>query len=267
MKTHIESTHQNRLTGGIELALAAFALLLTAAAPALAGHGNVGNPQIAPPQSHFRGQSYGEWAAAYFQWVYSLPVTAHPLFDTADCSAGQTGNVWFIDGTHGQPFPPAGRDCTIQAGTAIFLALAATFQDNEACNGNVIQRTSFTESELRAMAYTNFNNFLGHRGIVIDGVTVLGLPDCDPSDPSTCQTPYRVQSPVFDYTVPAFDNILIGDDGPCYDNPTGNGEPYTARGVVADGVFVMIKPLPVGEHIFQFGPLPALSRLYRITVE
>ena len=36
---------------------------------AMAGEGNVGNTQIAPPQSHFHGQTYGEWSAAWFQWV------------------------------------------------------------------------------------------------------------------------------------------------------------------------------------------------------
>jgi len=271
MKTHTGSTHQSRLTGGIERALAAIALLLATAAPALAGQGNVGNPGIAPPQSHFRGQSYAEWSAAYFEWVYSLPVDRHPLFDTAPCSEGQTGNVWFIDGTHGTPFPPAGRDCTIPAGTALFLSLAARNQENEnGCDGDVIQRTDYDEAELRAMAHDGLNGFLGSRGIVIDGVQVLGLPACDPSNPSTCESPYRVQSPVFDYTVPLHNSILVGDYGPCYDSPPRT-EPYTVQGVVADGVYVMIKPLPVGEHILQFGPLPApggsFSRLYRITVE
>jgi hypothetical protein len=229
--------------------------------------GNLGNPPIAPPQSQFFGQTYSEWSAAWFRWVYSLPSTAHPLLDTAECSAGQTGDVWFIGGTRGpNPFPPLGRNCTIPAGTALFLALAANQWDNEACGASGIQRTTFTESQLRMFAYNNLNGFLGSRGIEIDGVDVQGLPACDPSNPSTCQSPYRVQSPVYNYTVPAFDNLLILDDGACYNNPSGTGAPYTALGAVADGVYVMIKPLPVGQHTIRFGPLPALSRLYHITV-
>ena len=106
--------------------------------------------------------------------------------------------------------------------------------------------------------------------LVIDGVEVQGLPSCDPTDPTTCNTPYRVQSPVFDRRVPAFDNLLIGEDGACYENRTGTGAPYTVHGAVADGVYVMIKPLPVGEHTIRFGLTDQATgepnRLYRITV-
>jgi hypothetical protein len=269
--------YQKHLIAGITFALAALALLLAAVWPALASPnsvGNLGNPSIAPPQSHFRGLSYSEWAAAWFQWVFSLPSDHHPLLDTADCSAGQTGNVWFIDGTHGSPFPSSGRHCTIPAGTALFLSLASRNQDNEGCSADDarIERTSDKESVLRMKAHDILNGFLGSRRIVIDGVDVHGLPACDyPDHPATCNSPYRVQSPVFDYTVPALNNLLIIDDGACYDDPYGDHTtPYTALGAVADGVFVMIKPLSVGEHTIEFGlPDPATgthTRLYFITV-
>ena len=256
------------------LALAALTLLVTTLAPALAGPnnvGNLGNPSIAPPQSHFRGLTYSEWSAGWFQWAYSLPVTHHPLFDTADCSAGQTGNVWFIDGTHGTPFPQNGRECTVPPGTALFLSLAGSYADNEGCDGENIARTNNPEAVLRLQVHNNINNFLGSRRIVIDGVDVNGLPECDSSDPTTCDSPYRVQSPVYDYTVPAMDNILaLYDDGPCYASPPRPDTPYTAHGAVADGVFVMIKPLSAGEHTIQFGlPDPTTgepNRLYVITV-
>ncbi len=276
MENHIVQRHHKHLTGGIKAALAALAVLAVAVAPALADPskgGNLGNPGIAPPQSHFRGLTYSEWSAEWFQWVFSLPSTHHPLLDTAECSAGQTDKVWFIDGTHGSPFPSGGRHCTIPAGTALFLALAARNQDNEGCSSvddTRIERTSSTEPELRAFAHDALDSFLGSRRIVIDGVDVHGLPKCDPDHPTTCNSPYRVQSPVFDYTVPAFDNLLILDDGNCYKNPMGTGAPYTAHGAVADGVFVMIKPLEVGEHTVQFGlPDPTTgepNRLYNITV-
>ena len=116
---------KNRTTRLARWLIAALALLVAGVAPALAGTGNVGNPGIAPPQSHFHGQTYSEWSAGFFQWAYSLPFTDHPLFDTADCSEGQAGDVWFIDGTRGlMGFPPNGRNCTIPSGTALFLALA-----------------------------------------------------------------------------------------------------------------------------------------------
>src|SRR5713101_9232359 len=61
------------------------------------------NPGVLPPQSHAFGMTYGEWSAAWWQWAFSLPVDHHPLFDTADCSAGQSGKVWFL----GASFAPS----------------------------------------------------------------------------------------------------------------------------------------------------------------
>src|SRR5947207_14970671 len=123
---HVTSKHQRGPLARMKAAFLA-ALLIALVAPALADSGqvgNLGNPLIAPPHSHFRGLSYSEWSAAFFQWVYSLPTLHHPLFDTADCSAGQTGKVWFIDGTaQGHGFPTEGRDCTVPVGTALFLLL------------------------------------------------------------------------------------------------------------------------------------------------
>ena len=228
--------------------------------------GNLGNPDIAPPQALYRGRTYGEWSAAWFQWAYSMPSTAHPLYDTAPCGAGQTGNVWFLDATHGTPFPTQGRDCTIPAGTALFLNIAASYVDNEGCSktGDTIQRTALAESELALTASNNLTGFLGTRGVAIDGVNVMGLPVCDPSNPVSCESPYRVPSPVFNMTVPAANNLLIQDDGPCYSTLA---TPYTDIGAVADGLYVMIKPLRVGQHTIRFGRVDqGLPRLYNITV-
>jgi hypothetical protein len=231
--------------------------------------GNLGNPGVAPPQSVFQGHTYSEWSAAWFQWVFSMPTTKNPLSNTADCSEGQKGKVWFIGNRNpGVPLPVS-RACTIPAGTALFLNVSTSEWDNELCDPAGIQRTTLTEDQLRAHAKADVNSFLSDpRRIVIDGVDVQGLPPaCDPSNPSTCQSPYRVQSPVFNYTVPAFDNLLIPFDGPCYNNPNGNGTPYTVTNAVADGLYVLIEPLPVGQHTIRFGRVNQnLPFLYNITV-
>jgi hypothetical protein len=257
MKTHNYTEISKALVKAI-FALGALGALgiVASVAPAIAGQGNIDNPSIVPPQSSFRGHTYSEWSAGFFQWVYSLQNAHNPLADTADCSAGQTGNVWFIDGTaKGAPFPAEGRNCTIPPGTALFLPVKASVDDNEACNGSVIQKTNksidFMRNEVEGWLLGNY----GVRKVIIDGVEVNGLPQaCDVSSPSTCLSPYRFQTPVFDYTVPALDNALLGN-GVCYDNPNGNGTPYTATGAVGDGFYMMIKPLSVGKHNIQFGPL------------
>jgi len=56
------------------------------------------NPAVMPVNSNPHGASYGEWAARWWQWEFSLPTTGNPIFDTADCNAGQTGKVWFLGG-------------------------------------------------------------------------------------------------------------------------------------------------------------------------
>jgi hypothetical protein len=259
MKHHSICNRQRRITTRLTSALAGLALLAGAVAPALAGPGNLGNTAIAPPQSHFRGRTYSEWSAAAFQWLMSLPYTHHPLFDTADCSEGQSGHVWFIDGRLGAGGPIV-RSCTIPAGTALFLMIAANGPvDNTGCAGDAVQLTNFTIDELRAFARDNLEGFLDDRGMAeVDGVLVDGL--------SGFHTPYRAQSTVFSYTVPPFDNILELINGACYRNP-----PAAALRVdeaVADGVYVMIKPLSVGQHTIRFGNprgIP-LGSVYHITV-
>lgn len=85
------------------------------------------NPGVLPPQSYPYGRSYGEWSAAWWQWVFNLPVstdgtTTHPLFVAGDidCSYGQSGKVWFLGGTYVVNPDPNGnfagtatRACTI----------------------------------------------------------------------------------------------------------------------------------------------------------
>ena len=236
---------------------------------------DLGNPNIVPPQESFGGQTYSEWVASHFQWVFSIPFTNHPLFDAADCvvgqptgcSIGQSGNVWFLDGRLGSG-GSVNRCCTIPAGTALFLMITGSEFDNANChNPHTVELTSFTEDELRDFAADSVDSLLsggtdgtsGRGQCVIDGRPVENLPG--PS-PSTLTSPYRVQSPVFDYTLPAFDNLDVLIDGACYQNPPA--QYLTVEGAVADGLFVLIKPLPVGVHHIDFGI--DLLRRYIITV-
>ncbi|MGF1578204.1 MAG: hypothetical protein ACFCD0_02450, partial [Gemmataceae bacterium] len=55
-------------------------------------------PSVSPVPAPLEGV-YGDLAADYTQWLYSMPQDQHPLFETADVSENQSGNVWFIGGT------------------------------------------------------------------------------------------------------------------------------------------------------------------------
>jgi len=191
----------------------------------------------------------------------SMPSTHHPLFDTADCSEGQTGNVWFIGGVLGAG-RAVNRSCTVSAGTALFLNITANGPvDNTGCDatGAFIEPTAFSIDQLRANADSALDARIDSRGqCEIDGVDIQHLSGLDP--------PYRVQSTVFSYTIPPFDNLLVLINGPCYENPPAAD--LTVDEAVADGVYVMIHPLAVGRHTIRFGNpnrVP-LGNVYHITV-
>ena len=65
------------------------------------GVGNVAtSPRVLPPNAHPHGRSYGEWAAAWWQYVLSVTSAQNPLFDEtgANCAVSQTGHVFFLVG-------------------------------------------------------------------------------------------------------------------------------------------------------------------------
>ena len=186
------------------------------------------DPGVLPPFSHPFGLSYGDWSARWWQWTYSLPTDQHPLFDTADCSEGQTGKVWFLGGTfttNPDPEDPtvvigeAVRECSIPVGKALFFPIV-----NADCN--TVDDSTATEAELRACA-----NFLADHIqnllVTIDGITVDHI------------ELYRTESPLF--TIGPFpDNNILGT------------EPGTTADSVTDGFYVMLAPLSRGQHEIHF---------------
>ncbi|MGH9839382.1 MAG: hypothetical protein ACREEM_11425, partial [Blastocatellia bacterium] len=180
------------------------------------------------------GHTYGEWSAKWWQFVFSIPAPDNPLLNDDKCSAGQSGKVWFLTGKLciGVGCPPVlnvVRTCTIPSGTALFFPIA----NSEADNLGVVPPLSL--EQLREFAR------LGQDGVLsmtaeIDGRTVNGL------DPAI-SSPYRVVSPVFDYTIP--DNNIYQALG----LPFGA---QTVHGAVADGAFLMLAPLSVGPHVIHF---------------
>ncbi len=189
--THIKSF----LARGLKPALLATAILLLAAAlPAPAGTGNAGNPGILPPQSHAFGKTYAEWSVNYSQWLYSLPATNSPILDTGDCSAGQSGPVWFLPSTFG--CTTTTRSCTIPAGVALFFPIAWGAADNTDCPSY----DTFSVEQLVGFA-SGFPDSSSGMSCTIDGVPVKGLED-------SITSPYRVGPQVFSHTLASTDNII-----------------------------------------------------------
>lgn len=240
----------------------AMALLLVGLAAPLtfAGGGKGGGAADAlvyPVGSSPHGAGYAQWSARHWQWLYSLPVDGHPLFDTADASAGQSGNVWFLGGTYAasETVPNVfvgveDRSITIPSGTALFFPLSDVEVSTLEGNGDDV-------AELAAIAEL-FAGFIDPNDLTleIDGKSVTRLAD------------YAVESGPFIFGPLPPNNVLAAQG---YDAPAGS----TTRSV-SDGYFAMVKELPVGTHTIHYtstldatpigGPIFLQDITYRITV-
>lgn len=209
-------------------------LVVTGIAPAGSPKGPDGNSNVIPPQTKHRGLSYAQWSARQWQWLFSVPVNHHPLFENADCSAGQSGNVWFLGGTYassevepGVILGAADRECHIPSGTSLFFPIVAV-------ETSEVEGYGSSEAELRGMA--NFlADFIVPESVFleIDGEPVADLES------------FRVESPLFTFGPLPADNV---EEASGYVAPEGTTSP-----AVSDGYFAMVKPLSVGTHTLHFG--------------
>ena len=165
--------------------------------------------------------------------VFSLPATNSPILDTGDCSAGQSGPVWFLAGVFG--CATNARSCTIPAGVALFFPIANGWADDTDCPSY----DPFSVEQLVGFA-TGFVDSASGMSCTIDGVPVKGL-----DDPMT--SPYRVGPQVFSYTLASTDNIIANHFGlACI--PNG----ITVAGAAEDGVYLLLAPLSAGQHTIRF---------------
>jgi hypothetical protein len=233
--------------------LAALALLAAAASPARADGGSDqpdrARSLVFPPQAHPYGLSFQEWAARYWQRTLSLPIDAASY--AAPLSDGQSGQVWVIAGPLNGP-TTATVQFSIPEGKSMLISPITYWADNANCPSF----TDFTVDDLRGQVAAGYSQ-VTETSCTIDGVTIPGL--SNPQD-----SPYLFDSTVFSYTLPDHDTyptVLFG--ATCIPNGT------TIDGAVAEGEFLMIKPLPVGQHIIHgtvvVGPAASPSLVVDVT--
>ena len=72
------------------------------------------------------GQTYGRWAAEWWQWALGIPALVNPLTDTTgeDCAQRQVDSVWFLAGSMSSD--PVVRTCEFPAGKSLFFPLINT---------------------------------------------------------------------------------------------------------------------------------------------
>ncbi|HUR46923.1 MAG TPA: hypothetical protein VMZ27_13680 [Candidatus Saccharimonadales bacterium] len=199
-------------------------------------------PKVLPPVSKPYGQSYAEWSAAYWQWLFGQPLASNAGLDTPhfDVTDGQSGRVWFLTG----PFGTIERSVTIPAGTSLFVSLLNV-------DGSTLEEAPFygaTAADQLAIA-NGFADYITDLSFTVDGQSVPNM------------GAFRVTSPQFNFTAPS--PWLFGATG-------GTGQ---ATGV---GYFVMLAPLSVGTHTihytgaFKFSDAPedyiGVNMTYHVTV-
>ena len=185
--------------------------------------------EILDPDMDQFGMSSQEWAGAWWQWVFGLPATDHPLLDDTgmNCGVGQSGSVFFLAGTLGGP--SVMRTCTATADTAFFFPIANVTADN----AGFPEEEWYTDEELEAYAVA-----------AIDGLDDFELEiDGDTYDMAALAE-HRVGLYQSTYTVPDEDSLL-----------DLFGLPVDVVGLVdptfGDGIYVMVQFEP-GEHDIHF---------------
>jgi hypothetical protein len=240
------------------LRLAGFvaALVLTGcgveAAPPLerAATGSDGNPGVAPLASRPLGQSYADWAVAWWKWIDSIPYAVNPLQDHTgqDCAEDQSGQVWFLAGVSGGAGGTANLSCTLPAGKHIFFPIV-NFINDYPCP----EPPPFEPAPGQSLADFLLNGTNGIPGakqvmdtasnlsVTVDGVALKNVSD------------YRTPSGLFCFTanLAGNPNLMTAFDSCLTNNaPASSINPCTAPSQpgLEDGYYIMLEPLSRGTH-------------------
>lgn len=178
------------------------------------------------PTALHEGKNYAQWSVEWWKWALSQQVETHPLFDTTgqNASQGQTGDVWFLGASFGDP-PQVSRSITVPAGTSLFFPLI-NFEEDSAFAPDMTVTDMQNE-------VANFAAQVTALSLVVDGVPMNEL------------FLLRAKSPAsFSVQLPASDSVYehFGVDA---------GSSIAA--VVSDGYWAFIDALPPGVHTIQFG--------------
>jgi hypothetical protein len=195
-------------------------------------------PQVITPDYVAFGRTYGEWSAAWNQWADSIPASSHPLFDTADCSTGQSGPVWFLGGKFCAigatcSYIGVNRNCKLPYGKALFFPVIdyedSALEESQLSPGDLTKQQI---AGLRAVTAAGMDG-VSYVFCSVDGESIPGL-----------LARHRVQSAAFGFTIPDY-NLF-----------RAIGEGFFTSGAyfpaVDDGWYVMLAPLPPGPHVIHF---------------
>jgi hypothetical protein len=203
---------------------------------------------IAPIDTKPQGQTYGRWAAEWWQWALGVPLATSPFTDTTGqfCSHRQVGNVWFLGGT--TLAGPVVRSCEIPAGTSLFFPMINNFY------GAFLNDDPATRTEAFVRAQSECTE-AAQISVWIDGVKI-------PRALHFFTGKANKLSPLFNVQLPP-------------DNFSGL-DPITALELVLSpsaeqGYYLFVRPLSVGQHEIHWvatGCVAGLSQdvTYNLTI-
>lgn len=212
-----------------------------------------------------QNMTFGELSGKWFQWAFSMSWNHNPLFDTADCSAGQSGPVWFLGGQFCQVGnttcgAPVKRTCEMPRGKALFFPILNS--DYSFIENNV----TWTEKDLRQHVKSDMDGATNLKATV-DGRKVPIIRICTTGD--ICSP---VQSPLTPFTLAGKDNMMGALPEYTYNDASNGPIPDGAYSMmVTDGHYVLLPPLTPGWHTVYFhGEQPTwgfvLDVTYRVHV-
>jgi hypothetical protein len=218
----VNTPNAKRTVLALKWALLALLVLGLSPAGALAERADP-KPRVFSPNAQPYGQSYGEWAADWWQWVLTQPAATNPLTDPtgAQCANNQQGPVWFLVGTTGGS---ANRTCTVPTGKALLFPVVnnvyAAFAFDPSGAVPPDPREQRTEAFVRNAAHFTASGLTA----TIDGASVPNI-----------EERYFEQSALFSVTLPA-------------GNLFGLSEGFVLDPCADEGYYLMVKPLSPGRH-------------------
>ena len=215
------------------------------------------DPNVLPPESTAYGKSYGEWQAEWWKWAASFPRGSTPMTDPDGrfAAQSQSGHVWFLAGFESGGLPGAPtpetitRTCTVPAGKALFFPVVEMFGfvDPWMYNPEYVPGTPHLEDDF---AWFSENEALLRDPIAatMDGATELSC-EID-GQPVRNIGRYRTWSTIFTLWLP--EDNMFDAIAPSPPYPEG-GLPEGVYGPAVDqGCWLMLAPLPVGQHTVHF---------------
>lgn len=185
------------------------------------------NPDLYSIDESPFGVSYSNWIARWMNWTHSIEIDKHPRdFPERTCNISQTWkDVWFL------PDVLAGnnvRDCEIPLGIAIFVPITVGWKsqaEDPELQGRPVEEIE--DNLIRGSRYCNDWNV--ERAVEIDGKKIQGLEG---------DTPYRTNTT-------GLMNLSYGTSNN-YGIEVKKGPLISPA--FAEGWFLFVKPLPVGDH-------------------